>query len=311
MVRSSVFSSTFHLYLCCNIVAAKAYVFVRESDEQKTRQIPVEISVKGGTASQASTSSRQPGLKNEIDSSALAKRVKSKSYTNAPTQIDQLKCPPGHTFMYSWCHYGESPQAWTLACRAPLVGARPTFEQTQIITYGTCPNKMLCIDGTEFPDRAGQGYEKATATCFDGEYFVQLSQNIAETVQPGSTVVTGGTVLDQNKPPTSEQPNREPTTLTGVGPPRGAHVALEALLTSDDHHTTVEAAHMEMWAQTRSKIGSYDAWRAVARGHASCDNCSSLAIWDVAPTTQRVRIDVELPVQAKTAQLFFFNGAAS
>lgn len=264
--------------------------------------------MKGGTASDVTSKLGRANAGEHSASAKLLKRVKP--YTTPPVPIDQRSCSSNHEFMYSWCHRGESPQAWTLACKP---SPNLPFNETQIISYGECRGHMLCIDGAEFQDRLGKGYNKATASCFEPEYFVELSKNMAEIAISGSTGDSpgGGQSASGDSSPPIHKPDTNTTTLTGVGPPRGAHVSLEALLTTENRRKVLKAAHMEMFAESMHKIGNYEAWGSVLNGHKSCDECSTLAIWDVPPYTQRAKMNVELPSQASSGLLFFYNGPSS
>ena len=150
------------------------------------------------------------------------------------------------------------------------------------ISFGTCREGAFCIDGRESPDTEGKGYAETEKPG---------SANQAMQADPDEPVASN--VNDTGSPQPDKKQKTEGT-LYGVGPPRSEKVELGVLLTTSDNRTVVEAPSIELFGQRQRKIGDHDTWGAVLGGHGKCENTPSCAIWDVAATTARMKVDAEL-----------------
>ena len=88
---------------------------------------------------------------------------------------------------------------------------------------------------------------------------------------------------------------------TGSGVQAGFHAeagkqySVEAILTSSDSRTLMEAQSMEIQSQKADRIGNVETWRTLNAGDSQCRHCATVGILNVPAGTQRVTAHEVMP----------------
>lgn len=80
--------------------------------------------------------------------------------------------------------------------------------------------------------------------------------------------------------------------------------SVEALLTSLDSQTAVEAQNLDIQAQTRNYFHDVQSWRTLNAGEMECSDCASVGIKSLPARTQRIKTHVELKENSGMALLY-------
>lgn len=80
--------------------------------------------------------------------------------------------------------------------------------------------------------------------------------------------------------------------------------SVEALLTSLDSQTAVEAHSLEIQAQTRDYFHDVQSWRTLNAGEMECGYCASVGIMSLPARTRRIKTHVELKEDSGMALLY-------
>ena len=175
------------------------------------------------------------------------------------------ECPPNYSFLYSRCSRFHGPGTWTKVCRAPEERA-----PGQGLSWGTCSESEICIDGRTQVHHNDENYIETLAWCVDVENAIALTKLLAGEA-------TGGTVIS------TYHVNS------------GTQASIGAVLTTTDSQTLINAQNIEIQAQTADQLGGIQSWRTLNGGDQQCNSCSSLSLLQVPEGTERVKVTVNSP----------------
>ena len=81
--------------------------------------------------------------------------------------------------------------------------------------------------------------------------------------------------------------------------------SIEAIVTSPDTRSLINAQSIQIEAQTSEISGGSEVWRTVATGREQCNDCSNLELQTVPEGTQRLQVSIDgIPFQEKNSQLY-------
>lgn len=159
--------------------------------------------------------------------------------------------------------------------------------QGQTLHWGECGGTEFCVDSESNAPSAtltGDPIIRRTAFCVDVLDFIELSiQSTGD--ETGSAVQAGFHAV------------------------AGTQYSVEAILTSADSRTLVEAQSMEIQAQRADVIGSVETWRTLNAGDSQCSRCATVGILKVPVGTQRITAHVEVMPEVAGVLLYLASVA--
>ena len=82
------------------------------------------------------------------------------------------------------------------------------------------------------------------------------------------------------------------------------HSSFQAIITTPDSLKSVSAQHMELHAQTPTKLGDRPLWRTIDVERQQCDSCSNLGISDVSSKAQSIELDLKIDSSVMAGKLY-------
>ena len=194
-------------------------------------------------------------------------------------------CPPDHRFLYSRCAHFHSPRVFSVACRAD----NPRAPAGSAVIWGECHKNEICIEGRQTVEVYGEGYRYSMAYCVDHGNFEDLAQLLAGA-----------------RTKNSEDPVRKRLKVAAE-----AHSSFQAVLTTADSLTMVNAKHFSMQAQKATRLGNIPLWRQLRLGDKECEDCSSLGLDDLPTGTERIQLDLQLGTGTGPVKLYLGSTSGS
>lgn len=192
-------------------------------------------------------------------------------------------CPPNHRFLYSRCAHSLSPLVFSVACRAE----NEQIPAGSAIRWGQCKKNEICIEGRQTVEVYGEGYRYSMAYCVDHRNFENLAQLLAGAKK-------------------SEDPVRKRLRVAAE-----AHSSFQAVLTTADSLTLVNAKYLGMQAQKATRLGNMPLWRQLRLGDKECEDCSRLGLDDLPTGTARIQLDLQLDAGTGPAKLYLGSTSGS
>ena len=159
--------------------------------------------------------------------------------------------------------------------------------QGQTLHWGECEDTEFCVDGklrAVSATLSGDPVVRRTAFCVDIANFLSFAMHL-------NNEETGGAVQ------------------AGFHAEVGKQYSVEAILTSSDSRTLMEAQSMEIQAQKADRIGTVETWRTLNAGDSQCRHCATVGILNVPAGTQRIMAHVEVMPEVVEGLLYIASVA--
>ena len=186
-------------------------------------------------------------------------------------------CPPGWETINSWCDYARGPLAYQLTCKH-------SANDASVIEQGRCNPREKCFDNVRYgPDNR---FLRHRAYCVTEDDFSQL-------VLP-----------DEGLAPAQRGVQQFSASTIGIPAGNSGNYALEALVTSRDGQSLLNARTLRIQAQKATTINGHPGRQTLPGGLGECTDCSHVSIDSVPEGVQNVALTVIMPAGFAGATVF-------